>query len=184
MTRNTQSAILGRLRFHPDDMGWVYCQSTYHHDALLRLAGVPRPSPLQWYLVPVKRDRWYRLVLDGDRSAVSVAPPEVACRPDGVGGERRPSAAEAVALLSGEESMMDEVATVMEIEIYEGLRVRLEVTALEDASLPSPLEVTNYRPRSATAAEIRAAAAAIYMHRDEHFSALLADDSEMQTTAA
>lgn len=158
-TAASQSAILNHFPWLPNGKKLVNC--TVRSEPLLRKAGVLQPIPLEDYEVSVRRDEAGFLVLN------PYAPAQLTARR--VLTAHRVVAADRAARadLAPELDALSELARTRTFELMfdSHSKVRIQVMAYEDVSLPSPNELEDWRPRKPCDAQVIAAVAAMHHGR-------------------
>ena len=176
------SAILSKGKWRGSDKIRLTC--THRNAPVLRLAGLGEPIPFLEYDVPVKRDAAGLLVIDRAPHALRSVPVPV---------KNDDSLFAAGGIFAGEgvsEDMQTAIAAVeredlaphlaefcefsktrtFEIAVDSHQKVRVQVIAFDDESLPAPSEPEKWVPRKPSDAQIHAAIAALHMARDlKHF---------------
>jgi hypothetical protein len=171
LTPARQNEIFSRCQWSPDGSR-VRVSSTHRTDPLLRAAGVSHPRPLQTYLVKVRRDTSGFLVIDHDNHPPQSESDDADLfAPGGLfaGESPNPGAgAFPVQIPIGFFEELRETVRIRRFEILttERTRIRVEVLAYEDLSLPSPCEPEQWRSREVTDTEIHAAVSVLHMARE------------------
>lgn len=170
LTAAAQSAILSQFPWLPN--GKVRVTATHRTDPLLRKAGVAEPKPLESYEISVRRDEAGFLVINPYSSRPVAAADDVLFERGGIFADDQRLALTTVKPRLPE-SARAELATLCELpatrtfEISTGpqSRIRVQVIAFEDESLPSPSERERWIPAKPTDSQIRAAVAALHITR-------------------
>lgn len=180
------SAILSHGKWQGSDKIRLTC--THRTEPVLRKAGVLDPKPLEEYDVPVKREGGL-IVIDRDRHHFPPAPAGDASlfEPGGLfAGD--PSPVDAGGIQSAIAATRDafhaainadpetgaafdllcEISRTRTFEIPTGpqSKIRVQILAFEDESLPSPNERDRWVPRKPSNVDCHAAVAALRMARD------------------
>ncbi|MEO5712592.1 MAG: hypothetical protein ABIT37_03815 [Luteolibacter sp.] len=179
LTPARQNAILSHCNWTGQSS--VRVQSTLKTEPLLRSAGVSHPRALEWYPVPVRRDNSGFLVIDhdaGKHAPQSEGNDELYQAGGLFAGEKPPAETiEQTAPVNFPKGLpffaeLRETLNARRFEITTGphTRIRVEIVAFEDKSLPSPSESEQWIPQEPTNTEVHAAVSALYMARElSHF---------------
>lgn len=171
LTAAAQSAILSQFPWLPNGKVRVTC--THRTEPLLRKAGVAAPRPLEAYEVDVRRDEAGFLVINPYASRPVAASDDALFERGGIfaDDQRLPLSAAITPRLP--EPARAELATLCELpatrtfEIATGpqSKIRVQVIAFEDDSLPSPSERETWKPAKPTDSQLREAVTALHLSR-------------------
>jgi hypothetical protein len=174
LTPARQNEILSQCQWTPEGKVRVTC--SHRTEPLLRVAGVSHPRPLAHYSLNVRRDRSGFLVIDHDAHQATVRPDDdddALYAPGGLlegmspeTAPQTPSAPRTIPVGFFEEIRETLRIRRFEIPVADNIRIRVEVLAYDDKSLPSPIEREQWISRPATDAEFIAAISALYMARE------------------
>lgn len=179
------SAILSKGKWIGSDKISLTC--TFRNAPVLRLAGLGEPIPFLEYYVSVKRNDAGMLVIDRAPHALRSVPVPVInddslFAAGGIFAGEAVSADMQTAIAAVErEDLAPQLAEfcefsktrTFEIAVDSHQKVRVQVIAFDDESLPAPSEREKWVPRKPSAAQIHAAIAALHMARDlKHFEQL------------
>lgn len=186
LTSACQNAILSQYQWTPS--GKIRVQCTHRTEPLLRKAGVHRPKPFEFYEVKVRRNEAGFLVLNhyAEKTPLIESSDDSLFAPGGIfAGETPPPAAPTNILplprreippeIAPELANLCEIPATRTFEIPTGphSKIRIQIIAFEDESLPAPNERERWTPHKPSAPQIHAAIAALHMARDlAHFEQL------------
>lgn len=175
LTAAAQSAILSQFPWLANGKVRVTC--THRTEHLLKKAGIGDPKALEYYDLSVRRDESGFLTLNpycakqnrAETSDASLFEPGGLFAGDDP-PEHLPIPTRAVSLpdsARAELSVLCELPATRTFEIPTGpnSKIRVQVIAFEDESLPSPNEREIWKPSKPTDTQIHAAVSALYLSR-------------------
>jgi hypothetical protein len=169
LTAAAQSAILSQFPWLPNGKVRVTC--THRTEHLLRKAGVAAPRPLEGYEVDVRRDEAGFLVINPYSSRPVAASDDVLFERGGIfADDQRGFIAPAKSRPGpplAEIAHLGELPATRTFEIPTGpqSKIRVQVIAYEDESLPSPSERERWKPAKPSDSQLREAVTALHLSR-------------------